>query len=117
MSQKTEKELVEERRKLAEKLKEIRNAKNANKEERKNARTANAVLRKELIPQLASVRDNVSGKMVFNTFSKGTSEEINKLADEVINSAAVVAESIRSFVENKNKIDGVASDEDSGDDL
>ncbi len=82
---------------LAEEAKTLRGQLDATKEERKEARKAQAEARKDVRDQKASLRD-LSAK-IYETFSSGDAEAVAKLADDITESAAVLAATVRKFAD------------------
>lgn len=91
------KTLNAEKKALNEKQKALREELNANKTERIDARKVQAEARKSVIEQKADLRDLTA--KTYSTFSKGSAEDVNKLADEIMEVAAELAGTIRKFAE------------------
>ena len=89
------KALNAQKKALNDKQKELREELNANKTERVEARKAQAAARKAALEQKAKLRDLTA--KTYNTFSKGTAEEINKLADDIMEVAAELSGTVRKF--------------------
>ena len=89
------KEVREQKKALLEQQRELQAEADAGKEERKVARKAQAQARKDVREHKAAVRD-ISAK-IYTTFSEGDSEEVNTLADELMESATSLVSAVRSF--------------------
>ena len=91
------KKLNAEKKALAEKSKALREELNATKDQRNEARKSQAQARKDVRTGKASIRDLCAS--IYNTFSKGTPEEIESLADGIMESASELAGTVRKFAE------------------
>lgn len=91
------KEINAQKKALAERQKTLREELDKTKTERSVARKAQAEVRKEVRDQKSDLRD-VTVK-VYEVFSKGDSEAVDKLADEIMESATELASTIRKFAE------------------
>lgn len=89
------KEIREQKKALLEKQRELQAKADEGKEERKAARKAQADARKEVREHKSAVRD-LSAK-IYSNFSDGDAEEINTLADELMESSTKLVEAVRSF--------------------
>lgn len=96
------KEINEQRKALREEL-------DANKENRKEARKTQAQCRKDVIGGKKSLRD-LSAK-IYDIFSGGDAEEINGLADEIMEAGTALSATVRAFAEAQEKFDGETSEE------
>jgi len=97
------KALNAEKKALNQKQKELREELNANKTERIAARKVQAEARKAVIEQKADLRDLTA--KTYTTFSKGTAEDVAKLADEIMEVCAELAGTIRKFGEAATTLD------------
>ena len=85
------------KKELADKQKTLREELNATKDQRKEAREAKVTARKNTKEMKSELRDISSS--ILNVFKSNNVEEIETLADEVMEVATKLAESIRSFAE------------------
>lgn len=116
MSNKMEelKKINAEKKALAEKQKALREELDATKEQRKAQRTAKSEARKQAREIKGNLRDLTA--TVLPTFKKGSVEEVEQLADNIMEVASELAGTIRKFAE-ASKDPEVESDEEAGDDL
>lgn len=89
------KKLAAEKKELNDKQKALREKLNAGKAERAEARKVQAAARKEVTAQKAAIRD-LSAK-IYSTFKEGNAENINKLADSIMEVSAELAGTVRKF--------------------
>lgn len=108
------KKINAEKKALAEKQKTLREELNATKEERKEARAAKSEARKEVKGVKADLAKLTAS--TYDVFSKGSVEEVEQLADNIMEVASELAGTIRKFAE-ASKDPEVESDEEAGDDL
>lgn len=108
------KKINAEKKALAEKQKALREELDATKEERKQARAAKSEARKQAREIKGTLRDLTA--TVLPTFKKGSTEEVEQLADNIMEVASELAGTIRKFAE-ASKDPEVESDEEAGDDL
>lgn len=99
------KQIAEQKKALLEEQRALRAEQEETKEERKAARKVQSQARKDIIPQKAAIRDLCAS--VYSTFSKGGSEPVGKLADDLMEAATTLAGTIRSFAEAEKTMEGV----------
>lgn len=116
MSNKMEelKEINAKKKALTEKQKALREELDATKEQRKERRAAKSEARKQAREIKGNLRDLTA--TVLPTFKKGSVEEVEQLADNIMEVASELAGTIRKFAE-ASKDPEVESDEEAGDDL
>lgn len=107
MSNKLEelKKLRAEKKALREQEKALREEVDAGKEERKAARKQQAEARKQVREHKAAVRD-LNAK-IYSTFSEGNSEEVNELADQIMEANSSLVSAVRSFAEAAEQIENL----------
>ena len=109
------KQINAEKKALAEKQKALREELDATKEQRKELRTAKADARKQAREIKGNLRDLTA--TVLPTFKKGSVEEIEKLADEIMEVASELSGTIRKFAEASKDPEVETDGEEAADEL
>lgn len=111
------KKINAEKKALAEKQKALREELDATKEQRKAQRTAKYEARKQAREIKGNLRDLTT--TVLPTFKKGSVEEIEQLADNIMEVASELAGVIRKFAEASKdpEVEVESETEETGDDL
>lgn len=91
------KEINAEKKRLAEKQKILRGELEATKEQRKQARSDKAEARRDTIEVKGNLRSLTAN--VLPTFKTGTVEEVEQLADSIMEAASELSGIIRKFAE------------------
>ena len=104
------KKINEQKKELAAQQKALREELDATKEQRKEARKVQAQSRKDVQEQKATLRD-LSAK-IYPAFSGGDVEEIETLADEIMENAAKLSATVRKFAEAGKDPEAVELDEE-----
>jgi len=99
------KAIREEKKVLLEKQRALQAQADKGKDERKAARKVQAQARKDVRDQKSEVRDLSAN--IYSTFSTGTAEEVNTLADELMEASTTLVETVRSFGVAAEEIEGL----------
>lgn len=91
------KKLNDEAKAMNEKRKALREELEATKEERKAARATQAQCRKDVREQKAKVRDLTA--KVYEVFSTGDADQVEALADELMEASSALSATVRKFGE------------------
>lgn len=97
--------IAAQKKELNEEQKVLRAQIDSNKAERNAARKAQAQARKDVQALKADLRD-ISAKS-YTTFSKGTSEDVTCMADDITETAAELVTAIRSFAKAAETLENI----------
>lgn len=86
-----------QRKELADKQKALRESLNETKEERKSARKVQAQCRKDVRGEKAYIRELTA--KVYDTFTHGTIEDVQAIANEITEASAKLADTIQKFAQ------------------
>ena len=98
------KEINAQKKALADQQKALREELDATKEQRKEARKVQAQARKDVRDEKAAIRDLSAN--IYEQFSKGDSESIGKLADDIMEAATALSTTVRKFAEAAKEAEG-----------
>ena len=99
------KQIREQKKALLEKQRELQAQVEAGKGERKAARKVQSQARKDVRENKGAVRA-LSAK-IYSTFSYGSAEEVNQLADALMESSTKLVETVRAFGSASEEIEGL----------
>lgn len=99
------KKLNADKKAINEKAKALREELNAGKEERKEARKAQAQARKDVQGNKSALAKQTAA--IFSTFTEGHVDNLNALADAIVEHATALAGNVRAFAEAQEQIEGL----------